>query len=293
MERLFQALIVMIISQTSLPAQVKFLLDYNARTQEYTVSMMPEKTWRAPDNLTATGQVTLKATTGQFFVKEVQSLIPDTDWFPSGRVTAPIEAPGFDYIFFRLETRGFAEMPYKAFSPTKLFSFKLESNCAKEVGLVSNYEDKFLPPNSRNINIGNSIGVSGANGEAYAGNISDIPILCAYASAQVVTDNEEDDDKVNKPLLVKEEVLFAEKMIYPNPTVNEINIELNWLGQKGKKTILAYNNAGELVRFFNQNIDKGNNEFVLDLKDMPSGVYNFLLVEAGQSLSLGQVIKIQ
>lgn len=289
MERFLKALIILVISTSSLPAQVKLMLDYNARTNEYTVSMMPEKTWQAPDNLTATGQITLKATTGQFYVKDVKSLVPDTDWFPSGRVNAPNEQPGYDYIFFRLDIRGLAEVPYQAFVPTRLFSFQLESNCAKEVMLVSNFEDKFLPPNSRRINIGNSIGVSGANGEAYAGNISDIPIFCAYAS----TPSEGEETSTNKPLLVEEEVFFEKKLLYPNPTIDEVNVELNWSGIQGEKTILAYNNNGELVRFFNQNLDKGNNEFALDLKDLASGVYNFLLVEKGQSLSLGQIIKVQ
>ena len=293
MERLIKALIItMIISQT-LTAQVKFLLDYNARTDEYTVSMMPERTWTSPNNLTATGQVTLKATTGQFFVKEVKSLTPNSTWIPSGRVNTPMESPKHDYIFFRLITEGLAELTYKAFTPTKLFSFTLESNCAREVSLVSNYEDAFLPPNSRSINIGNSIGAFGAFGEAYMGNISDIPIMCPYAaSLPNVTDSEGENNNAAS-LLTKEEILLVNKVLYPNPTINEVNIKLNWLGTNGKKTILAYNNAGELVRFFNQDLQNGSNEFTMDISELTNGVYNFILVEEGKNLTLGQVIKVQ
>ena len=163
MARILKALIILVISTATLPAQVKFLLDYNAMTAEYTVSMMPERTWYAPKNLTATGQVTLKATTGQFFVKEVKSYVAGTEWIDGGRVDSPNESPTYDYIFFNLRTLGLVEMPYRAFKKTKLFSFTIEANCAREVMLVSNAEDAFLPPNSRSVNIGNSLGALGLN----------------------------------------------------------------------------------------------------------------------------------
>lgn len=286
MARIIYALIILIISQTNLPAQVKFLLDYNARTREYTVSMMPERTWTSPKNKTATGQVTLKATSGQFVVKDIYSHVEDTDWVPSGKVTTPIESPRYDYHFFRLRTPGLTEMPYRAFRPTKLFTFTLEANCAREVMLVSNTEDPFLPPNSKSINIGNSIGALGANGEAYIGNISDLPIYCPYADPPV-TDN--------KVLAATPEVvsLIDKTLLYPNPTVNEVQITLNWLGTKGTKEILAYNTAGELVRFFQQDFNSGTNSFVLDISDFDNGIYNFQVVDDQQSLTLGKIIKVQ
>ncbi len=286
MARIIYALIILIISQTNLPAQVKFLLDYNARTREYTVSMMPERTWTSPKNKTATGQVTLKATAGQFFVKDIYSHVEKTDWIPSGRVNTPIESPRYDYIFFRLKTPGLTEIPYRAFRPTKLFTFTLEANCAREVMLVSNTEDAFLPPNSKSINIGNSIGALGANGEAYIGNISDLPIFCPYADPPVT------DNKViaETPEVVS---LIDKTLLYPNPTVNEVQITLNWLGTKGTKEILAYNTAGELVRFFQQDFNSGTNSFVLDISDFDNGIYNFQVVDDQQSLTLGKVIKVQ
>lgn len=287
MARIFYALIILIISTASLPAQVKFLLDYNARTGEYTVSMMPERTWTSPDNKTATGQVTLKATTGQFVVKDIYSHVEKTEWIPSGKVTTPMESPRYDYHFFRLRTPGLTEMPYRAFRPTKLFTFTLEANCAREVMLVSNTEDKFLPPNSRNVNIGNSIGALGANGEAYIGNISDLPIYCPYA----------DPPKTDNKVVVEEtpEVvdIVGKTLLYPNPTVNEVQVTLNWLGGKGRKDILAYNSAGELVRFFEQDFQSGANSFILNISDFDNGIYNFQVVDDQQSLTLGKVIKVQ
>lgn len=292
MARILKALIILVISTANLPAQVKFLLDYNARTDEYTVSMMPERTWYSPKNKTATGQVTLKATTQQFFVKDVKSHVADTKWVFSGKVTSPDESPKYDYVFFNLKTNGLVEMPYRAFKPTKLFTFTLESNCAREVMLVSNTEDAFLPPNSRNINIGNSIGALGANGEAYIGNVTNLPIFCPYADppqpANIVVGD-------SKPVVATQPIaeLIDKQLLYPNPTINEVNIQFTWHGTSGQKDILVYNEAGELVRLYQKDLQSGANTFTLDVSKLGNGIYDFLLIDNARQLSLGKVIKVK
>lgn len=292
MARILKALIILVISTATLPAQVKFLLDYNAMTAEYTVSMMPERTWYAPKNLTATGQVTLKATTQQFFVKDIKSYVEGTEWIDGGRVDSPNESPKYDYVFFNLRTLGLVEMPYRAFKQTKLFSFTIEANCAREVMLVSNTEDVFLPPNSRSVNIGNSLGALGANGEAYIGNVSDLPIFCPYANPPkqetIIAAN-------NSPIQITKSAieLIDEKLLYPNPTINEVNVQFTWKGQIGQKDILVYNEAGELVRLFKEDLQQGSNNFTLDVSKLGNGIYDFLLVDKEENLSLGKVIKIQ
>ncbi len=292
MVRIFTTLIVLIISQSILPAQVRFFIDYNARTTEYTVSMMPERTWRPPFNKTATGQVTIKATTGQFFIKDIKSYVEDTNWVPSGRVTAPVESPDYDYVFFRLKTPGLAEMPFKAFKPVKLFTFTLQSNCAREVMLVSNVYDAFMPPNSRNINIGNSLGVLGANGEAYSGNVSNLPIFCPWAEAPAAKEVAVGDSKIIAPIAT-ENALVAEKLLYPNPTINEVQVTLDWKGTSGQKSILVYNGMGQVALEFQQDLQEGANKFTLNLSKLDNGIYNFFLVDDQQNLDLGKVIKIK
>ena len=294
MGRIFYSLILVVISQTILPAQVKLLLDYNASTRNYSVSMMPERTWRSPYNKTATGQITLKATTGQFFIDEVESHIPEADWIPSGRVNAPLESPGYDYIFFRLKTPGLTELPYKAFRPVKLFSFKLEANCAREVMLVSNYEAEFLPPNSKRVNIGNSLGVLGASGEAYAGNISDLPIFCRYAAPPTINDAPDATPAGGGKIASATDVtaLLPQKSVYPNPTSSQLNIDLTYGGPAGEKQVFVYNGLGELVRFYNADLVGGFNRLTYNINDLAAGIYSLQLVDAQRQLDLGKLIKV-
>ncbi|GEM_PF-1515171 len=292
MARILKTLILLIISTANLPAQVKFLLDYNAMTAEYTVSMMPERTWYAPKNKTATGQVTLKASTRQFIVKDIRSHVEKTEWVPAGRVESPDESPNYDYIFFSLRTQGLVEMPYRAFKKTKLFTFTIEANCAREVMLVNNTEDAFLPPNSRSVNIGNSLGAIGADGEAYIGNVSDLPIFCPYADPpkqEELISGGNTTGVATKPVLD----LIDKKLLYPNPTINEVNVQFTWKGTKGQKDILAYNEVGELVRLFQQDLAQGSNNFTLDVSKLGNGIYDFLLVDKEEQLSLGKVIKVE
>lgn len=294
MERAFQTLIILILCQSILPAQVRFLLDYNARIDEYTVSMMPERTWRSPKNKTATGQVTLKATTGQFFIQDIKSHVKDTDWVPSGRINSPEESPKYDYIFFRLETPGLTEMPYQAFVAVKLFSFTLQSNCAREVMLMNNKEDAFRAPNSRSVNVGNSLGVLGANGEAYAGNVSVVPIFCPYAAAAPdITEAQVATDKKLVSITTDKTNLISRKLLYPNPTAFEVQVDLDWIGKSGEKDILVYNSAGELVKSYQVEIIKGTNNFTMDVSKLGTGIYNFLLADNEENLTLGKVIKVQ
>ena len=279
MKQLLHTIFLILIISQSLNAQVKFLMEKNAYTGKYSISMLPEKTWRPPMNITATAQVTIKATAGALEIGELQSYQEDVEWVYGGSVLSPVESPGYDYHFFNLGGDGFVELTYKSFAPTKLFWFKAKSNCVPEIMLVSNYEDPFRPPNSKKINIGNSIGALGAGGEAYSGNLSDLPIVCNRGVFSSLSNTE-----VN---------LVEAHKIAPNPATHKVNIQLKWHGTEGDKTILAYNNIGELVRFYKQNMQKGDNQFVLNIGDLPGGMYHLIIMEKGQEIALSKLIKAQ
>ena len=87
--------------------------------------------------------------------------------------------------------------------------------------------------------------------------------------------------------------LIDKKLLYPNPTINEVNVQLTWNGNIGQKDILVYNEAGELIRLFQQDLAPGNNNFTLDVSKLGNGIYDLLLVDKEQNLPLGKVIKVK
>ncbi len=279
MKQLLQTIFIfLIISQGTVLAQVKFLIEKNAFTGKYSISMLPERTWNSPMNITATAQVSIKATAGALEVSEVQSYDLGAEWVYGGSVLSPKESPGYDYHFFNLAGEGFVELTYKSYTPTQLFWFKAKSNCVPEIMLVNNYEDPFRPPNSRKVNVGNSIGALGAGGEAYSGNLSDLPIVCNRNIFSSIANTE-----VN---LITEDLKIS-----PNPAISKVTIQLAWHGTAGDKSILVYTNAGELVRFYKQEIQTGPNQFSLNVADLPAGMYHLIIMEKGQKMALSKLVK--
>ena len=80
--------------------------------------------------------------------------------------------------------------------------------------------------------------------------------------------------------------------IYPNPTASIVNIDFSWDRSIGKKQILIYDNAGSLVQFTKAEITLGENNISMDVSKLTNGIYNVLIVEKGDRMSLGKVLKV-
>lgn len=284
--------LIIFFNQFASEAQVQFHLDLDADTKIYTVSMLPQVTWEAPYNRTATAQITVKTPTGLFELQEFISLTPNVEWTMNARVDSPDEAPDYDYLSFTLITSGLEPMDFVAGKPTKLFCFKNASTCSGQVSLVNNKTDNFAPPNSRNINIGNSIGVHGARGEAYIGNVSDKAFACDFGITKlVITDTKEEEVIEEEEIIV--ETIEAYTDIFPNPTNQELNVKFSWNKTVGDKRVALYSNIGELVQIHKERVILGDNHFKFDVSTLPSGLYNLFLMEEGEQISLGKVLKVQ
>lgn len=279
--QVISAALIGLLSYTPLSAQVQFILDLDPDTRVYTVSMLPEVTWAPPFNKTATAQITMKAPTELFELAEFKSLTPDVEWSMNARVNGPQEAPNTDYLSFTLVTGGLEPLTYEAGVPTKLFCFKNATDCTGEVSLINNDSDPFLPPNSRSINVGNSIAVHGARGEAYTGNVSDKAFECDYGLESI-------NATPAVPASIEDFV-----NIYPNPTKSVMNIDFSWDKSIGKKQILIYNSIGSLVQFSKEEITLGENNISMDVSKLTNGIYNVLIVEKGDRITLGKIMKVQ
>ncbi len=161
----------------SLSAQVKFNVGLLPDNVSYQVSLKPDVTWTAPQNTVLSSQVTVRVPTGGF---EFESLISQAgNWAYNGTIVAPMESPGYDYLYFGLQ--GVATgIPFASGSEVALFTFKNKGACTGILELIENETDPFWPPNSQSVNIGNQISVIGAgNGvNAYTGNYGAYPANC-------------------------------------------------------------------------------------------------------------------
>lgn len=279
--QVISAALIGLLSYAPLSAQVQFILDLDPDTRVYTVSMLPEVTWAPPYNKTATAQITMKAPADLFELAEFKSLTPDVEWSMNARVNGPQEAPNTDYLSFTLVTGGLEPLTYEAGVPTKLFCFKNATDCTGEVSLINNDTDPFLPPNSRSINVGNSIAVHGARGEAYTGNVSDKAFECDYGLESI-------NATPAVPASIEDFV-----NIYPNPTKSVMNIDFSWDKSIGKKQILIYDSIGSLVQFSKEEITLGENNISMDISKLTNGIYNVLIVEEGDKITLGKIMKVR
>jgi len=287
------ASLILVFTQFTLDAQVQFQLDLDADTKIYTVSMLPQVTWEPPFNRTATAQITVKAPAGLFTMEDFRSLTPNVEWNMNSRIDSPAEAPAYDYLSFTLVTSGLEPMEFVKGKPTKLFCFKNATTCSGMVSLMDNKTDAFLPPNSRNINVGNSIGVHGARGEAYTGNVSDKAFACDYGitpTQLVVTDTKKEEVVESQAIA---ETIEAYTDIFPNPTNQLLNVKFSWDKTVGEKEVLLYNNLGKLVQLYEEKVLHGDNHLTFDIAALPSGIYNVFLIEKGERIVLGKVMKVQ
>ena len=100
-------------------------------------------------------------------------------------------------------TLGTVAFNYEAGVELPLFTFKNALPCQGTVGLMDNSEDPFMAPNSRSANVGNSITIFGARGEAYLGNLAafaEIPCQGNFSTS-----------------IEKEEIIAEVLKVYPNP----------------------------------------------------------------------------
>ncbi len=130
------------------------------------VSMIPEVTYAFPQNVTASGQITIKVPHGfgnySFEVVNLNSLTPGADWAFNNRVDAPVEAPAWDYLSFGLVSNGTSAYNYQAGVELPMFSFQNgAAACADSIRLFDNINDPLISPNSLGINLENTVVVLG------------------------------------------------------------------------------------------------------------------------------------
>jgi len=262
------------LSFSAINAQVAFKIGYDKEADLYTVSIIPSQTWEYPMNITGTGQVTIKVPTGEFEIANLESAQTNVNWDANSLSVSPEEASEFDYISFGLITQGTAEFNYTAGEEMELFSFQNARGCTGAIRLVDNANDEFMPPNSQNANIGNSLSVSGANGEVAVLLHEDHEVNCNPAT---VNTNELAID-------------FSYKT-FPNPAIEELNVQIDWTSKATKAQLKIVDVKGAIVKEDRIRLNNGTQNFETNVSALPAGTYLIEITNGEWSLSLGSFIK--
>lgn len=270
----FCALALLFLS-FSLSAQVQFKLTYSKETQRYTVSVIPTATYTNPDNITGTGQVTIKVPTNQFFPVDIESSLEGMNWDANSRNDSPSEEPDFDYISFGLTvTAGLAFPDYVQGVELPLFSFQNSFGCTGKIYLIDNGTDPFMPPNSQMANIGNSITIFGAGGDAYGGIVGSGECDCEDETTSV-----------------EEEIGLEAHRLFPNPAIDIVNVEINWNADATDVMLQVVDATGKTVLAERQTLVKGSNQRKINVGNLADGSYFVYLVNDSWKLSLNSFTK--
>jgi hypothetical protein len=250
-------------------AQVQFKLSFDQETERYTVSIVPQTTYASPQNITGTGQVTIKVPTNDFDPVDIQDHLQGMHWEANSRNNSPNEAPQFDYISFGLVIQGIAYPDYVAGVEMPLFSFKNAYGCDGAIHIVENETDPFMPPNSQSANIGNTLTILGAGGDAYGGILDSPTCNC----------------DPNAVLTAREEIGLTKYSIFPNPATDFVNVQVQWAGENGDADVQIVDASGKVVASQTVALGKGQSTHKMQVGQLPAGSYWVYL--AGQDWKVG------
>ena len=263
----------MVLGSQSATGQVWYKMDLMDDGETYQISLVSEVDWSLPNNLTSTGQVTIKVPTLEFEVAEFESVHPQLEWEYNSRINFPSESLDIDYLSFGLRRAGRA-FEYEAGEEVPIIRFQNAMGCSEAVSLLDNVMDPLEVTTSRRANVGNQLTVVGARGNAYVGN----------QGAQIV--------KCHKVLKTKEEVM-EDFTLYPNPANNDINLKLDWTDRSQVGHFFIRDQSGRVVAHQQIELEEGFNELRFDISNLEGGMYHVELSNTKQeSISLDKFLKI-
>jgi gliding motility-associated-like protein len=167
-----QLTFVLLLFCYALTAQVKFKVKLLADNTTYQVLAYPEATFSSPANLVTNAQITLRVPTGGFTIGSITNI--NGGWKFNGTAVAPVENPGFDYLFIGWDgPPSFMSLQEGVELP--LFSFQRTGNCTGGMLPINNDTDPYMN-NSSNIAPANSFVAFGQ--DLYSENYNAIPADC-------------------------------------------------------------------------------------------------------------------
>ena len=271
-----------------LSAQIKFKIDYDAESERYAVSIVPEQTLEFPNNLTGSGQVSLKVPTGLFDLADFQNADPKFIWEMNSRTDSPTEALDYDYLSFGLNSTTTKDVTYIAGTPRVLFTFKNAQGCTGPVKLVENETEEFMAPNSQHVNIGNQLTVMGIGLSAYGGVVDGGVADCAPELEEETPFN----PGSQLPTATTHNVLtVGDFTLFPNPTVDYINVSFDWTADRTDGELVVLDEAGKSLLVLPQALAQGENTLKVRVDHLAAGAYLLSLRGSDWSTAMGGFVK--
>jgi hypothetical protein len=172
--------------------------------------------------------------------------------------------------------QGVVKPNYQQDVEMQLFSFQNAFGCTGKVFIVDNANDPFMPPNSENANIGNTLTILGAGGDAYAGLINNGVSDCNDPGNTTDT---------------KEQLSLKGARVFPNPAIDLVNVSIRWQGEPVDATLLIVDAAGKRITASDISITNGENREKIDVSDFAPGTYLVTLQGKDWMLKLDKFTK--
>jgi len=258
---------------TLLSGQIWYQLDLLDDGETYQISLVSEEDWGIPNNITSTGQITIKAPTLEMDILDFESVHPLLQWHYNSRINAPKESTDFDYFSFGLEDAS-REFDYEAGVEVPIIRFKNGRGCSDFIRLIDNDSDPLIFSNTKSVNVGNQLTVVGARGNAYFGNRGEQLVKC------------------QKQFRSLDQVMQDFK-IFPNPASSNIQIHMDWTERAQQAQLYVRDNVGRVVLNKSYHLDKGINQLQLDISFLGGGIYHLELIDANQeNIPLDRFVKV-
>lgn len=257
--KIFFAALGLVSSISNSNAQVQYKIERIGDNNNFMVYAIADETYDTPKNIVSTAQVTLVAPSGSFQIDKVVNLYSNANWRVNGKSAAPKENQNADYIYFGLENLGTNAFRFTKGKETPLFLIQTKT-CEGTIALMDNDKDPFKFPNSQQINVGNTMTILGAGGDAYKGLVKNFSIAdCKKTAAATLDDYKiRVSPNITQPTTVQIEFMRRD---------NELE----------KGTISIYDGAARVVWSQDINAQKGYNIVSADLSHLTNGIYYIML----------------
>lgn len=240
-------------------AQVQYKIERIGDDNNFMVYAIADKTFSSPQNIVSTAQVTLVTPTESFQVDKIINLYFNANWRVNGKTIAPKENQKSDYIYFGLENLGTNALKFAKGEDTPLFLIQAKT-CEGSIEIMDNDKDPFIFPNSQQINVGNTMTILGAGGDAFNG------VSKRYSKAEC--------KRTSSATLDPQKMRILPNITQPGVVKIEFNKSDKDL-ERGKINI--YDVASRLVWSQDITAQKGYNIIDADLSRLTNGAYFVVL----------------